>query len=120
MQYPPLHSNKLWMLSIGAGLATFLEVLDISITNVSLPVIAGALDVSVFRGTWVISGYAVSNAIMILLAGFFARRFGEVRFFVLSILLFVFFSTLCGIAPTFNLLVLFRVCQVLACVCSFL
>ena len=111
MHYPSLNHTKLWLLAIGVGLATFLEVLDLAITNVSLPVIAGDLGVSVFNGTWVISGYAVSNAIMILLAGSLARRFGEVRYFCVSIVLFIIFSSFCGLARNFSALVFFRVCQ---------
>ncbi|MBL8287136.1 MAG: DHA2 family efflux MFS transporter permease subunit [Rubrivivax sp.] len=88
-----------------------MNVLDTSIANVSIPAIAGDLGVSPSQGTWVITSFAVANAIAVPLTGWLTRRFGPVRLFTASVLLFVLTSWLCGIAPSFELLVLFRVLQ---------
>lgn len=111
MQYPPLHHSKLFLLAVATSLAAFLDALDLSIVNVALPMIAGDLDVSITDGTWAISSYSVTNAIVILLAGFIARRFGEVRFFCASLFFFVIFSIACATAPSFHALVFFRLCM---------
>lgn len=108
---PPLHGAKLWFLAVAIAMATFMEILDISITNVTIPFIAGELNVTPYRGTWVISAYALGNSVMILLSGFLAHRFGQVRVFVISVALFVLTSGLCGLAPTFTVLIIMRVLQ---------
>ena len=86
-----------------------MNVLDSSIANVSIPAIAGDFGVSPNQGTWVITSFAVSNAIAVPLTGWLTQRFGMVRLFTASILLFVLASLLCGLAPNLGLLDLFSV-----------
>ncbi len=93
------------------SLATFMNVLDSSIANVSIPAIAGDFGVSPNQGTWVITSFAVSNAISVPLTGWLAQRFGMVRLFTLSVALFVLASVLCGMAPNLGMLIVFRVIQ---------
>ncbi|SMB25904.1 multidrug efflux system protein [Sterolibacterium denitrificans] len=108
---PPLTGGKLVLGTVALSLATFMNVLDSSIANVSIPAIAGDFGVSPSQGTWVITSFAVSNAISVPLTGWLTQRFGMVRLFTLSILLFVIASLLCGLAPNFATLVVFRVLQ---------
>ncbi len=107
----PLHGPQLLLGTLSLSLATFMNVLDSSIANVSLPAIAGDLGVSPTQGTWVISSFGVSNAISVPLTGWLTQRFGAVRLFTLSVLLFVLTSWLCGFAPSLEMLVFFRVLQ---------
>ncbi|MBK1682320.1 DHA2 family efflux MFS transporter permease subunit [Rhodoferax fermentans] len=108
---PPLSgSARLWG-TLALSAATFMNVLDTSIANVSLPAIAGDLGVSPNQGTWVITSFGVANAIAVPLTGWLSQRFGQVRLFVTSVLLFVLTSWLCGLAPNMTTLILFRVLQ---------
>jgi DHA2 family multidrug resistance protein len=88
-----------------------MNVLDTSIANVSLPAIAGDLGVSPNQGTWIITSFGVANAIAVPLTGWLSQRFGQVRLFVSSVLLFVLSSWLCGLAPNMTTLIIFRVLQ---------
>ncbi|WP_290643457.1 DHA2 family efflux MFS transporter permease subunit, partial [Aquabacterium sp.] len=88
-----------------------MNVLDSSIANVSLPAIAGNLGVSPTQGTWVITSFGVSNAISVPLTGWLTQRFGAVRLFTLSVLLFVLASWMCGLASSLEMLIGFRVLQ---------
>jgi DHA2 family multidrug resistance protein len=97
--------------TIGLSLATFMQVLDTTIANVALPTISGNLGVSSDQGTWVITSFAVSNAIALPLTGWLSRRFGEVKLFIWATLLFVIASFLCGISTSMPELVGFRVVQ---------
>ncbi len=97
--------------TIGLSLATFMQVLDTTIANVSLPTIAGNLGVSNNQSTWVITSFAVSMAISLPLTGFLTRRFGEVKLFVWSTLLFALTSFLCGISQSMGMLIVFRAIQ---------
>ena len=83
---PPLYGAERWLATICVSLATFMNVLDSSIANVSIPAIAGDLGVSPAQGTWVITSFAVANAISMPLTGWLALRFGAVRVFVTSTL----------------------------------
>lgn len=107
----PLQGGALVLLTLAVALSTFMEVLDMTIVNVSVPHIAGSLGVSPSEGTWTISSYALASAIMQPLTGWLARRFGEVRTFVGSVVLFVIFSMLCGLATSMPALVVFRLLQ---------
>jgi len=108
---PPLEgSARLWG-TIALSAATFMNVLDTSIANVSLPAIAGDLGVSANQGTWVITSFAVANAIAVPLTGWLSQRFGQVRLFVGSVVLFVIASFLCGLAPNMATLIAFRALQ---------
>ncbi|MDP9045374.1 MAG: DHA2 family efflux MFS transporter permease subunit [Pseudomonadota bacterium] len=109
--FPPLTGGQLVLGTIALSLATFMNVLDSSIANVSIPAISGDLGVSPQQGTWVITSFAVANAISVPLTGWLSQRFGQVRLFTLSILLFVVSSWLCGLAPNIGMLIAFRVIQ---------
>ncbi len=100
-----------WVVALVVTMATFMEVLDTSIANVSLPHIAGNLSVSQDESTWVLTSYLVSNAIILPVSGWFATRFGRKRFYMTSVALFTVSSFLCGIAPNLGTLVFFRVLQ---------
>jgi MFS transporter, DHA2 family, multidrug resistance protein len=108
---PPLTGPTLILLTAGVSLATFMEVLDISIVNVAVYTISGNLGVSHTEGTMAISAYSMASAVMQPLTGWIARRFGEVRTFTTSILLFVVFSSLCGFSTTMPMLIVFRLLQ---------
>ncbi|HEY9065508.1 MAG TPA: DHA2 family efflux MFS transporter permease subunit [Burkholderiaceae bacterium] len=109
--YPPLKGGQLVLGTIALSLATFMNVLDTSIANVSIPAISGDLGVSPNQGTWVITSFAVANAISVPLTGWLTQRFGQVRLFTASVVLFVIASWLCGLAPSMGLLIFFRVLQ---------
>jgi DHA2 family multidrug resistance protein len=109
--FPPLTGGSLVLGTVALSLATFMNVLDTSIANVSIPAISGDMGVSPNQGTWVITSFAVANAISVPLTGWLTQRFGQVRLFITSILLFVIASWLCGLAPNMGMLILFRVLQ---------
>ena len=108
---PPLQGAELVLGTVALSLATFMNVLDTSIANVSIPAISGDMGVSPSQGTWVITSFAVANAISVPLTGWLTRRFGPVRLFTSSIILFVIASWLCGLAPNIGTLIAFRVLQ---------
>ena len=103
-------SARLWG-TLALSTATFMNVLDSSIANVSLPAIAGDLGVSPNQGTWVITSFGVANAVALPLTGWLSQRFGQVRLFVLSVFLFVLTSWMCGLAPNMNMLIAMRALQ---------
>ncbi|HEY0180019.1 MAG TPA: DHA2 family efflux MFS transporter permease subunit [Dokdonella sp.] len=107
----PLHGGALVLLTLAVALATFMEVLDISIVNVSVQTIAGNLGVTPSEGTWAISAYSLASAVMQPLTGWISRRYGEVRTFCVSVALFVVFSTACGFAASMPMLVVLRLLQ---------
>jgi len=107
----PLHGSALVLGTLALSLATFMNVLDSSIANVSLPAISGDLGVSPVQGTWVITSFGVANAISVPLTGWLTQRFGAVRLFTMSVLLFVVASWLCGFAHSLEMLVACRVLQ---------
>lgn len=102
---------KLLLLNLAVGLGTFIQVLDTSIANVAIPYIAGNLSVSVDEGTWIITSFSASNAIVLPLTGWLSDYFGKVRLFVVSVLLFSLMSFLCGFSTNLAMLVFFRVLQ---------
>ena len=97
MNYPPLTGIRLVLVTLSLSLAVFMEVLDTTIANVAVPVIAGDLGAATTQGTWVITSFAVANAISVPLTGFLAKRVGEVRPFVGSVNGVVFKNLGCGI-----------------------
>ncbi|MDO4641651.1 MAG: DHA2 family efflux MFS transporter permease subunit [Neisseria sp.] len=111
MNYPPLQGLKLVLITLSLSLAVFMEVLDSTIANVAVPVIAGDLGAATTQGTWVITSFAVANAISVPLTGFAARRFGEVRVFVGAVVGFVVTSWLCGMSHSLEMLIFFRILQ---------
>ena len=108
---PPLRSGVLGITALALALGTFMQVLDTSIANVSIPTIAGDLGVSSDQGTWVITSFAVSNGVSVPLSGWLMMRFGVVRTFVLSVLAFTAASLLCGFSWSLPSLIVFRVLQ---------
>src|SRR6201996_4058741 len=107
----PLTGAALAGTALALALGTFMQVLDSTIANVSLPTIAGDLGVSSDQGTWVITSFAVSNGIGVPMTGWLMGRYGVVRTFVVSVILFTIASFLCGIAWSLNSLIFFRVLQ---------
>ncbi len=106
---PPLVNP--WIVAVAVMFSTFMEVLDTSVVNVSLPHIAGSLSATVDEATWVLTSYLVANAIILPITGWLANRFGRKRLLMLAVVGFTIASFLCGIAPTLPLLVFFRILQ---------
>lgn len=100
-----------WLIALVVGMAAFMEVLDISIANVSLRHIAGSLSASYEEATWVLTSYLVANAIVLPISGWLSQLIGRKRFFIISIAIFTIASLLCGIAPSLEWLIVFRVLQ---------
>jgi MFS transporter, DHA2 family, multidrug resistance protein len=110
-QAPPLVGLARGVLLVALAMATFMQVLDTTIANVSIPTISGYLGVSTDQGTWIITSFAVANGVSVPLTGWLTRRFGIVRTFALSILLFTIASFLCGVSQNITELLFFRVLQ---------
>lgn len=106
---PPLTGVALYAAAILIGLGNFLVVLDTTIANVSVNTIAGSLGVSSSQGTWVITSYAVAEAITVPLTGFLAKKFGAQRTFITCYLAFAAISLLCGLANSLGMLLGMRV-----------
>jgi DHA2 family multidrug resistance protein len=100
-----------WLVAISVMFATFMEVLDTTVVNVSLPHIAGNLSASTDEATWALTSYLVANAIILPITGWLSSRFGRKRLLMMSVTGFTISSLLCGIAPTLATLILFRVIQ---------
>ena len=111
IHHPPLQGAELALGTLALSLAVFMNVLDSSIANVSIPAISGNLGVSPQQGTWVITSFAVANAISVPLTGWLTMQFGQVRLFMSSVILFVISSWLCGIAPNIETLIAARILQ---------
>ncbi len=111
---PALEGGMLWVGGIVLALANFVAVLNMTIANVTVPDIAGALGAGSSQGTWVITSYAVAEAITVPLTGWLAGRFGAVRVFCLSVVLFGIFSLLCGMSTSLGMLLGMRVLQGMA------
>src|SRR3982750_3921691 len=97
---PDIKGWELIILTVAVSLGIFMNVLDTSIANVAIPNIAGNLAVSADQGTWVITSFSVSMAIVLPLTGWLSKRFGEVRLFIFSTLAFTVASFLCGISSS--------------------
>jgi MFS transporter, DHA2 family, multidrug resistance protein len=104
------HVNP-WIIAVSVMFATFMEVLDTTVVNVSLPHIAGSLSVTIDEATWALTSYLVANAIILPMTGWLAATFGRKRLLMLSVVGFTAASFLCGLAPTLSTLILFRVLQ---------
>ncbi|HEU4981253.1 MAG TPA: DHA2 family efflux MFS transporter permease subunit [Acidobacteriaceae bacterium] len=100
-----------WVITFTVTLATFMEALDSSIANVSLPHIAGTLGATYEEATWILTSYLVSNAIVLPISGWIANRIGRKRFYMTCVALFTVFSFLCGLADSLTMLVIFRIVQ---------
>src|SRR6202451_2255829 len=104
-----------WVIASTVALAAFMEVLDTSVANVALPHISGNLGVSTDDGTWVLTSYLVSNAIVLPMGAWASSVIGRKRFFLLCIVIFTISSFLCGIAATLPMLLVCRVFQGIGC-----
>jgi MFS transporter, DHA2 family, multidrug resistance protein len=100
-----------WLIAITVTLATFMELLDTAIANVSLPHIAGGLATSYDESTWVLTSYLVANAIVLPLSAWLSRVFGRKNYYMACVALFSLSSLACGLAPSLGLLIFFRVLQ---------
>ncbi|MFL5295730.1 MAG: DHA2 family efflux MFS transporter permease subunit [Phenylobacterium sp.] len=107
----PMTGALLAVTSIALALGTFMQVLDTTIANVSLPTIAGNLGVSSDQGTWVVTAFAVANGASVPLTGWLMGRYGVVKTFVGSVALFTIASFLCGISWNLPSLIAFRILQ---------
>src|SRR6202051_2677726 len=113
-EQPALQGLMLWVGGIVLALANFVAVLNMTIANVTVPNMAGALGAGSSQGTWVITSYAVAEAITVPLTGWLSSRFGAVRVFVLAVFLFALFSLLCGMSTSLGMLLAMRVLQGMA------
>src|SRR6516165_6131578 len=100
-----------WIVAVAVMFATFMEVLDTTVVNVSLPHIAGSLSASVDEASWALTSYLVANAIILPMTGWIASYFGRKRTLLAAVMGFTAASFLCGLAPSLELLILFRVIQ---------
>src|SRR5205814_2450707 len=100
-----------WLIAIAVMSSTFMEVLDTTVVNVSLPHIAGSLSASVDEATWTLTSYLVANAIVLPLTGWLAGRFGRKRLLLGAVVGFTAASFLCGLAPSLGFLIAFRIVQ---------
>ena len=98
-----------WAIALTVTMATFMELLDTSISNVSLPHIAGGLGTSYDESTWVLTSYLVANAIILPMSAWLSRVFGRKRYYMMCVALFTVTSLLCGLAPSLGMLIFFRV-----------
>src|SRR5262245_8404354 len=103
-----------WLIAITVTLATFMELLDTAIANVSLPHIAGGLATSYDESTWVLTSYLVANAVVLPLSAWLSRVFGRKNYYMSCVALFSISSLMCGLAPSLGLLIFFRVLQGIA------
>ena len=107
----PKPAHNPWAIALTVTMATFMELLDTSISNVSLPHIAGGLGTSYDESTWVLTSYLVANAIILPMSAWLSRVFGRKRYYMMCVALFTTTSLLCGLAPGLGLLIFFRVLQ---------
>src|SRR5262249_55531281 len=103
--------HNIWLVAMVVSIATFMEVLDVSIANVALRYIAGDLAAGPDEATWVLTSYLVSNAIVLPISGWLANVIGRKRFYMGCVALFTISSLLCGFAPSLGWLIAFRVLQ---------
>ena len=104
------HINP-WLITVAVMFATFMEVLDTTVVNVSLPHIAGSLASTIDEATWALTSYLVANAIILPMTGWLASMFGRKRLLMFSVVGFTAASFLCGLAPTLGSLIFFRILQ---------
>ncbi len=100
-----------WLIAIAVMSSTFMEVLDTTVVNVSLPHIAGSLSATTDEATWTLTSYLVANAIILPMTGWLAGRFGRKRLLLMAVTGFTTASFLCGLAPSLGFLIIFRIIQ---------
>ncbi len=104
------HINP-WIIAVSVMFATFMEVLDTTVVNVSLPHIAGNMSATIDEATWVLTSYLVANAIILPMTGWLASTFGRKRLIMAAVIGFTTSSFLCGLAPNLTSLIVFRIIQ---------
>src|SRR5690242_6229532 len=97
---PPRTEVNPWIVAVAVMCATFMEVLDTTVVNVSLPHIAGSLSASIDEATWALTSYLVANAVILPITGWLANFFGRKRLLMMAVVGFTGASVLCGIAPS--------------------
>jgi len=107
----PLSGLWLWIAALILGSSNFIAVLNLTLANVAVPSIAGGLGAASSQSTWIITAYAVGEAITVPLTGWLAARFGAIRVFVVSMIMFGVFSALCGLSTSLGMIVVMRVFQ---------
>ncbi|HYW48736.1 MAG TPA: DHA2 family efflux MFS transporter permease subunit [Bryobacteraceae bacterium] len=107
-EHPPVNP---WIVAVAVMFATFMEVLDTTVVNVSLPHIAGSLSASVDEAAWALTSYLVANAVILPMTGWIANFFGRKRTLLAAVFGFTAASFLCGLAPNLQMLIVFRVIQ---------
>jgi len=100
-----------WIVAVAVMFATFMEVLDTTVVNVSLPHIAGSLSASVDEAAWALTSYLVANAVILPMTGWIANYFGRKRTLLAAVFGFTAASFLCGLAPSLSILIFFRIIQ---------
>jgi MFS transporter, DHA2 family, multidrug resistance protein len=100
-----------WLVAVVVSIATFMVVLDTAIANVSLRYIAGSLGASIDESTWVVTTYLIANAVVLPVSGWLSNVVGRKRFYMICVALFTVSSLLCGLAPSLNMLIVFRILQ---------
>jgi DHA2 family multidrug resistance protein len=100
-----------WLIAFVVSIATFMEVLDISIANVALRHIAGSMSASYDQATWILTSYLIANAVILPISGWLSTAIGRKRFYMLCVGLFTTSSLLCGLAWSLGSLIFFRVLQ---------
>jgi len=110
MTSEPRHINP-WIVATAVMFGTFMEVLDTTVVNVSLPHIAATMSATIDEATWVLTSYLVANAIILPMTGWLASTFGRKRLLMMSVTGFTISSFLCGIAPNLGSLIAFRILQ---------
>ena len=100
-----------WLIAIAVMSSTFMEVLDTTVVNVSLPHITGSLSATTDEATWTLTSYLVANAIILPMTGWLAGRFGRKRLLIMAVTGFTISSFFCGFAPSLGFLIAFRVIQ---------
>jgi DHA2 family multidrug resistance protein len=104
-------SHNPWLIAFVVSIATFMEILDITIVNVALRHIAGGLAVSLDQSTWVLTSYLIANAVVMPISGWLSTVIGRKRFYMLCVVVFSLASLGCGLAWNFSVLLFFRVLQ---------
>ncbi len=104
------HVNP-WVVTLSVMLATFMEILDTTVVNVSIPHISGNLSASVDEGTWVVTSYLVANAIILPMSGWLANFFGRRRTLIACVIGFTVTSVMCGLSRSLAELIIFRIFQ---------
>ena len=104
----PTRQINPWLIAVSVMFATFMEVLDTTVVNVSLPHIAGSLSSTIEEATWALTSYLVANAIVLPMTGWLASFIGRKRLLMVSVVGFTASSFLCGLAPTLSSLIVFR------------